>query len=237
MGGCASSPEEPPTFSTIEEHKKHATTCEPIFFPDNAMPCREFLRGTKCGRRNCSYAHEQTSLVRVLEVLRGAQRTLDICVFTITCNEIADAVEQVARRGIAVRIITDDEQSKSTGSDVMRLSRVDGIHVRHDGNARSHMHHKFALVDGATLLNGSFVRTAQASTLRSTRTSQDPHAQTLAPCRWTCVQNWTRAAVLSNRENVVITTHAPALMQSFGQEFEAMWAAYAPNTSMPTSHE
>lgn len=37
--------------------------------------------------------------------------------------------------------------------------------------------------------------------------------------------NWTRQAVLSNRENVVITTES-ALVKSFSQEFESMWKTY-----------
>ena len=57
---------------------------EAFFFPDSAMPCKHTLRGDTCTRRNCSYAHHTTSLSRMLEVLRSARRTLDVCVFSIT---------------------------------------------------------------------------------------------------------------------------------------------------------
>lgn len=55
------------------------------------------------------------------------------------------------------------------------------------------MHHKFAIVDGKILVNGSF--------------------------------NWTRQAVLSNRENVVITRDS-ALVEGFKKEFTVMWDMY-----------
>ena len=47
---------------------------------------------------------------RLLSVLRSAQRTLDVCVFTITCDEIADALLQAHQRGVRVRIISDNDQ-------------------------------------------------------------------------------------------------------------------------------
>ncbi len=72
------------------------------------MPCRH---GRSCRRgASCQYAHHPTSLSRFLQILNGATRSLDICVFTITCNEIAEAVVAAHRRGVRVRIITDDEQ-------------------------------------------------------------------------------------------------------------------------------
>lgn len=36
--------------------------------------------------------------------------TQDVCVFTITCNEIASELVDAKKRGVLVRVITDDEQ-------------------------------------------------------------------------------------------------------------------------------
>ena len=77
-------------------------------------------------------------------------------------SSISEEIEALARRGVKVRIITDDEQMKSSGSDVEWLSKVPNILVRHDGDAESFMHNKFAIVDGCTLLNGSFNWTQSA---------------------------------------------------------------------------
>ena len=202
MGACASTPATDVAESSKLQQHGNNIACDVLFFPDYAMPCHTYMRsGALCRRPNCRYAHEPTSLIRLLNVIKSAKKTLEVCVFTITCNEIADAIEEAAGRGVMVRIITDDEQTKSKGSDVERLAKVHNVQVRHDGDSHSHMHHKFAIVDGATLLNGSF--------------------------------NWTHAAVVTNRENVVITRNAPALCTAFRDEFNGMWAEYARNTRMP----
>ncbi|GFN78348.1 mitochondrial cardiolipin hydrolase-like [Plakobranchus ocellatus] len=90
------------------------------------------------------------------------QSTLDVCVFVITCKELGDIIARLFRRGVKVRIITDDEQLEASGSQIWSLIR-DGIPVR--TNKTSYlMHHKFAIVDGNLLINGSFNWTKQAIT-------------------------------------------------------------------------
>jgi len=45
--------------------------------------------------------------------------------------------------------------------------------------------------------------------------------------------NWTRAAVITNRENIVITKQASSLIHTFLDEFNAMWIQYHDNTKIP----
>ncbi len=87
-------------------------------------------------------------------LLANASRTADICVFTITDDRLADAILDSHRRGVAVRIITDDAKAEDLGSDVRRFEEA-GIPTRVD-RSPFHMHHKFAIVDGTTLLTGSY---------------------------------------------------------------------------------
>ncbi|EOD17417.1 hypothetical protein EMIHUDRAFT_374088 [Emiliania huxleyi CCMP1516] len=168
-----------------------------LFFPDRAMPCRQALKGQPCRRKHCTYEHDasRSSLMQLLAVIGDATTTLDVCVFTITCNELADAIIAAAKRKVRVRVITDDIQATSQGSDVSELARTPGVTLRTDHQKEAHMHHKFALVDGTTLVNGSF--------------------------------NWTRAAVLTNYENVAITSGAPGLIGEYTREFERLWRAFA----------
>jgi phosphatidylserine/phosphatidylglycerophosphate/cardiolipin synthase-like enzyme len=67
---------------------------------------------TRCQRGAEIHSHllPRDCCCRLLHVLRGAQRTLDVCVFTITCDEIADALIQAHQRGVRVRIISDNDQ-------------------------------------------------------------------------------------------------------------------------------
>ena len=57
---------------------------------------------------------------------------------------------------------SDDHKTHDAGSDVIRLRDL-GIDVRL-GDTAFHMHHKFALFDGARLASGSFNWTRGAST-------------------------------------------------------------------------
>lgn len=87
-------------------------------------------------------------------LIRMAREAIDICVFTITDNRISDELAHAHDRRVRIRILTDDDKSLDAGSDIARLTRL-GIAVRQD-NSPYHMHHKFAIFDGRTLLNGSY---------------------------------------------------------------------------------
>ena len=96
----------------------------------------------------------------VRETLQGAHRSIDVCMFTITDDRITRTLVGSRRRGIRVRVITDDEKQDDAGSDVDALRRA-GVSVQTD-RAADHMHHKFAVVDGIWLVNGSFNWTRSA---------------------------------------------------------------------------
>lgn len=90
-----------------------------------------------------------------------ATRYVNVCVFTITDDRIAEAMVVAARRGVKVRVLTDDEKAYDLGSDVEWLQRR-GVEVRTDDSIH-HMHHKFAVFDGDVLINGSYNWTRGAS--------------------------------------------------------------------------
>lgn len=98
---------------------------------------------------------------RINALIQQALRSIDICVFTITDNRISREIEDAHRRGVRVRIITDDEKAQDRGSDVDDL-RDKGIPVRIDSSP-SHMHHKFAIFDAEVLLTGSYNWTRSAA--------------------------------------------------------------------------
>eukprot|EP00894_Picocystis_sp_ML_P000935 jgi/Pico_ML_1/51452/g2480.t1 len=102
----------------------------------------------------CLDVHK-TSLVALLQVLRSAKKSLYVCVYTITCNEIADELVRAKKRGVQVFVLTDDELVDALGSDIRTLKQA-AIPVRIDRGRKAYMHHKFCIVDGHTLLNGSF---------------------------------------------------------------------------------
>lgn len=99
-------------------------------------------------------------LQAINQQLKAAKRSVDLCVFTLSDDRITTEVLAAYRRGVAVRFITDNDKEFDRGSDVGQL-RAAGIPVAVD-RTEAHMHHKFAIFDGARLLNGSYNWTRSA---------------------------------------------------------------------------
>jgi len=96
----------------------------------------------------------------IVNQLERASSSIDICVFTITDNRIADAIRDAFVRGIAVRVISDNDKSLDPGSDIQRLKGL-GVPIRID-QTEHHMHHKYAVFDQKTTLTGSYNWTRSA---------------------------------------------------------------------------
>lgn len=151
---------ESPAEKTLNDQSH--STAQVLFFPDKLLACKQFIFDGSCNRKNCQFSHEETSLSKLVRVLLEAKQSLDVCVFTINCRELADATIQLHKSGVVVRVLTDDEQMGSTGSQIEKFRR-EGIQVRHDLSS-FFMHHKFVVIDRKRLVNGSFNWTRQAVT-------------------------------------------------------------------------
>jgi phosphatidylserine/phosphatidylglycerophosphate/cardiolipin synthase-like enzyme len=97
----------------------------------------------------------------IIRLMQSARRTADVCVFTITDDRLSSALLDAHHRGVAFRVITDNDKAFDEGSDVDRIRRA-GVPLRVD-RTRFHMHHKFAVIDGQWLLSGSYNWTRGAS--------------------------------------------------------------------------
>lgn len=109
---------------------------------------------------SASFSPGPACLQAIQGQLRAARRRVDICVFTLSDDRITDEVLAAHQRGVAVRILTDNDKEFDAGSDIAAL-RAAGVPVAVD-RTDAHMHHKFAIVDGAWLLNGSYNWTRSA---------------------------------------------------------------------------
>jgi cardiolipin hydrolase len=98
---------------------------------------------------------------RIVGLAADTRESLDVCVFTITHDPITRALVEAHRRGVRVRVVSDDEKSLEPGSDVHLLWSA-GIDVRVDASIH-HMHHKFAIFDARVALTGSYNWTRAAA--------------------------------------------------------------------------
>lgn len=107
-----------------------------------------FSPGTDCRRK-------------IISLIKNAKKQIKICVFTISDNNIRDAILEAYTRGIEIIIISDNDKSNDKGSDI-HFMKEKGLTVLLD-HSSAHMHHKFAIFDDQILLNGSFNWTRSAT--------------------------------------------------------------------------
>jgi len=97
----------------------------------------------------------------ITRLIRSAKKELRICVFTISDDLITKEIIASHKRGVSVKIISDDDKQFDRGSDIERLGES-GIAVRVDKSS-NHMHNKFMTVDGTQSLTGSYNWTRSAA--------------------------------------------------------------------------
>ena len=109
----------------------------------------------------CYFFPNPSNEQRVVNMFRTCKKSLDLAIFTFTRDSIAQAVLEAYQRGVKVRCIGDDGNSKVKGSDVRLLASI-GIPCKTDNNLRFHMHNKMAILDNSVVITGSFNWTSQA---------------------------------------------------------------------------
>lgn len=154
---------------------------------------------------------------RLLGYIQAAVATVEVAIFSLTDDRIRDALLAVHRRGVKVRVISDNETSLNEGSDIMQLAEA-GVatvvdhdlpgrgagggaakaaavkrHSSDEGGVKRHMHNKFVVCDGRLLLTGSF--------------------------------NFTYAASSKNFENLLVTDDS-FYVQRYSKEFETLWTSF-----------
>ncbi|RCH79430.1 hypothetical protein CU098_004531, partial [Rhizopus stolonifer] len=140
-GGCGKPYEQRPPRHHIQVTEFHPrylerlpeeTFCFPVFFPS------------------------EDSYRAFHSALSTAKHTLYVCVFSMTDNDTADVLSDAKRRGVDVRIITDNDQMDPTkGADVYRLNERANIPFKCD-DSEQFMHNKFAVIDNKIVITGSF---------------------------------------------------------------------------------
>lgn len=123
------------------------------------------VSSSSSGKVRCYFPRDgQKAAPELISIINSSKKTLDLAIYSFTDPQIASAVRGAKERGVAVRLITDREQSASQSQkSVLSGLKKAGIPIKlntHQGI----MHLKVTIADGAVATTGSFNYTKSAET-------------------------------------------------------------------------
>jgi len=102
----------------------------------------------------------------ILGEIRGAKKSIEVAMFTFTNSTLSDALIQRSMNGVEVRIIFDANEARGRWSKARDIdkddSKVDARRIEpeleegSESEDSARFHHKFCVIDGATVITGSY---------------------------------------------------------------------------------
>ncbi|MBC7225884.1 MAG: phospholipase [Thermoflexales bacterium] len=106
------------------------------------------------------FAPEDKVASHLIPVLSGARQSIRFMAFSFTSQDIADALMERARQGVSVEGVVEGRSADAAYAQYARLQEA-GVPVWKDGNPYL-LHHKVFIVDGETVVLGSYNFTGNA---------------------------------------------------------------------------
>lgn len=108
------------------------------------------------------FAPEDDVILAIDRAMSGATRSIDFMAFSYTQADMAQIMTEQAREGVRVRGIFERVGSETEFSQLRSLYCTARLEVRQDGNPFV-LHHKVIIIDGTTVISGSFNFSANAT--------------------------------------------------------------------------
>lgn len=102
----------------------------------------------------CFAPDDQCSL-RIADRLRLAQKSIHLMAFSFTSDSLGDALIERVKAGVPAAGVMEASQVRSNSGTEYERFRSAGVDLRQDGNPRN-MHHKVIIIDGQTVIFGSY---------------------------------------------------------------------------------
>lgn len=96
----------------------------------------------------------------IIQALHSAQQSVHIALYQLTDPEIAQALIDISKRGIELKVLLDDEPSNGSKRCLLLSASIPVKQYVDSGI----MHHKFAVIDSALVITGSYNWTTSAQT-------------------------------------------------------------------------
>ena len=153
--------------------------------------------------------HTDHGLNWLSQLLATASRSIDMALFVFSAQQLADVLQEQARKGVRIRLVADPGFASRSFSEVLDLlgvalpdhrCKLEANNqpfkqpLRGVGTPRlargDKLHHKFAVIDNKKVITGSF--------------------------------NWSPTAAHQNDETLLVI-HSPQLAQHFTREMDRLW--------------
>ncbi len=92
----------------------------------------------------------------LVDALGRARRTIDVAIFSLYSQRVVDALIAAKDRGVVVRVAADVSQSRRSQPMLALSNSGAGLRLSSGRGGAGVLHHKYALVDGALLMSGSY---------------------------------------------------------------------------------
>lgn len=97
---------------------------------------------------------DKRAVNRILSLIRTAEKTIRVAMFTWTREDFAKAIIEAQLRGVHAEVAIDRSSSQGASSKIALLLQKGKIPVFFN-RGQGLLHHKFLYIDGKTLVNGS----------------------------------------------------------------------------------
>ncbi|CAH0398597.1 unnamed protein product [Chilo suppressalis] len=169
---------------------------------------------------------------KLIKYIKSARETLDVCMYLITSNEIAEHIIRLGQKHVLVRIVVDSDMAFTPQSQINRLKEYSFIQVQTNKKSIL-MHHKFCIIDGPRAMKRKSILKSHAEKLnvhaQYMNNGGKQHCKTkhVKPFVMSGSLNWSTQAMVSNHESVIVTSH-PNIVNKFEKEFESLWVENEP---------
>jgi phosphatidylserine/phosphatidylglycerophosphate/cardiolipin synthase-like enzyme len=125
--------------------------------PDTPNPSLS-IEGT---RIEIYFSPDDRTASHLVDLILNARQSIAFMAFSFTSDNIGAAILQRAQSGVNVTGVFEESQYRSNSGSEFDSLRAAGLEVRLDGNPRN-MHHKVMIIDGQTVVTGSYNFSASA---------------------------------------------------------------------------
>lgn len=132
-----------------------------MYCPPNAeRRCRCVQKvNANCKDVNCSIV--QTS--KIIKCLQQAEKSIDICMFSISHKYLSNEIISAHNRGVLIRIVVSNCILMTQSKELQRFRNAGIIIIFQKDWKNSYMHNKYAIVDNKWLIQGSLNWTHQGT--------------------------------------------------------------------------